>query len=632
MTQPDTPPAPVPPEPSAITPPARSNRRWLLWGGLLTLACLILRVANLRGLPIFGDESIYLRWAQLIRGEAVSAGNQGLHLWVSLADPKPPLHFWLIALFYHWASDPLVVARLISVLAGVAGIPAMLGIGRELGELLVKREKQISGRALGFIAAILAILCPFIAFYQRLATADALFTAESLFIVWFSLRWARLTLNHAKLGGWLTAFWLGLAIGAGLLTRQGVSYTICAMPVTAWLLTLSRTLDDRARNKTHPPPPVRWLRGIFQLLVSALIAAAIWTPYLTAELYPRAREINRQLAANPNAPVSRDELLSEVKRRIMYQKEFTQAGDTRWAMAKRNAFVTFIPAWNDDANPNSGWLPLYMTPLVLAMCVAGLIYAAVRQRPVFIILLMWALVLLAPVVLLVENIFSRYVLAGVPPLLFAGALLLGDTTAALPRKWGWIIAAGLWAVLLAMPVLEIGRQIFAWQRQTLTWGGRGVPSDRYQYLTGWDAGYGTQGAIAYLREAARTNPERPMVVITTDAWGLPADAVWVYLSREPNVRLFFVDGRKIIRPGGAKGTYMLKDDKWLFPPERAFALPAEARVYFVSNDLVGDLAVPAASIYKGANPNLPAPKVFGGIRTTSDEHSVGAAVFLVPHP
>jgi hypothetical protein len=403
------------------------------------------------------------------------------------------------------------------------------------------------------------------------------------------------------------------------------------MPIVAWLLTLSTTLDERALNKTDlPRPPVRWLRGIVQLFFAALVAAALWTPYLTAELHERAREVNRPLTGNANTPATTSELLAEIKRRVMYQEKFTQVDTTRLALASRNAFITFIPAWNTAGHQDSGWLPLYMTPLVLYTCLGGFVYAAIRQRRVLIILLAWALVLLGPVMFLMETVYSRYVLAGVPPLLFAGALLVGDTMAALPRKWGWTIAVGMWAALLVMPVMEFGRQLFRWQDQTLTWTGR-VRGDRYQYLTGWTAGYGTEGAIEHLEKIARENPKKPIVVITTNAWGTPADALWVYLSREPNIKLYFVDGRRVLRPGREAATYLLKDDKWLFPPEQPVRFPPEAAVYFVSNDPVhADIDAPAAQVYRAANTNFPAPTVFPGVKMRQGDRGEGAAVFALP--
>ena len=72
---------------------------YLLLLVVLALFCLLIRAQQLLALPIFGDEAIYLRWAQLVR-----AG----HPWVSLADPKPPLHFWLLAAIYPLTADPLL--------------------------------------------------------------------------------------------------------------------------------------------------------------------------------------------------------------------------------------------------------------------------------------------------------------------------------------------------------------------------------------------------------------------------------------------------------------------------------------------------------------------------------------------
>ncbi len=177
---------------------SRTSRGWVV--GALMLLCLGLRLPGLMALPIFGDESIYLRWAQLIRGEGLAGNAVGHHWWVSLTDPKPPLHFWLIALVYHWASDPLLAARLISVFAGVLCVPLTVWIAQELGFFADSRGSAVSPRTIGLMAAILMSICPFLAFYQRLATQDALFTTESMAIIWLSLRWSRVAVFRHPLG------------------------------------------------------------------------------------------------------------------------------------------------------------------------------------------------------------------------------------------------------------------------------------------------------------------------------------------------------------------------------------------------------------------------------------------------
>ena len=147
---------------------------WWFPAVMLSALCLLIRSQGLMAMPIFGDEAIYLRWAQLVRPDG------GGHWWVSLVDPKPPLHFWILAAVFDWTRDPLAAARGVSVLSGVLCVPAVMLVCEELGRLARPVGVISSGRAVGLIAAILMIFCPFLAFYQRLATADALFVLEML--------------------------------------------------------------------------------------------------------------------------------------------------------------------------------------------------------------------------------------------------------------------------------------------------------------------------------------------------------------------------------------------------------------------------------------------------------------------
>ena len=106
---------------------------------------------GMMGLPIFGDEAIYLRWAQLVRGEGVSHG----YWWVSLADPKPPLHYWLLAVVFRWLGDPLRAGRVLSVVLAVISLPALIWVCEELGHLLSpadaeeRRRRGAAGMGLG---------------------------------------------------------------------------------------------------------------------------------------------------------------------------------------------------------------------------------------------------------------------------------------------------------------------------------------------------------------------------------------------------------------------------------------------------------------------------------------------------
>jgi hypothetical protein len=99
---------------------------------------------------------------------------------------------------------------------------------------------------------------------------------------------------------------------------------------------------------------------------------------------------------------------------------------------------------------------------------------------------------------------------------------------------------------------------------------------------------------------------RPVVIITTDSWGHPADAVWAYLAGQPNVQLYFVSGadRKPVLKSVDGTHYLLKTRKWLDEPEMPVRLDPNVPILFVGpTPLLGLPGEPdAAEIYQSLNP------------------------------
>src|SRR6267143_1033634 len=102
---------------------ARHFAKWALPASA-AFAYLVLRLPGLMALPIFCDESVYIRYAQLIRRAPVSRAL------LSVVDPKPPLHYWLLAAVLRTTSDPLLAARLLSVVAGAASVLVLFPLSR----------------------------------------------------------------------------------------------------------------------------------------------------------------------------------------------------------------------------------------------------------------------------------------------------------------------------------------------------------------------------------------------------------------------------------------------------------------------------------------------------------------------
>ena len=51
-------------------------------------------------------------------------------------------------------------------------------------------------------------------------------------------------------------------------------------------------------------------------------------------------------------------------------------------------------------------------------------------------------------------------------------------------------------------------------------------------------------------------------------------------------RVWYISTPTILTPGGAENTYMLRRDKYLFPPAEPVFIPPEVPVYFITNDPV----------------------------------------------
>ncbi len=167
---------------------------------LLIIAYLLLHLLALTKLPVFADESIYIRWAQLIMDEPWR------YLFFPLNDGKTPLLVWLFVPFQYLLPDPLAAGRIVSVLAG-------------LGQIIVTGLliKKLAGDKLAVITgAILTILLPFWFFYAQMALMDTLLT------LWLTLTlYAVIGLDQTKVMGQKIKWMLlgGLCLGLAFWTK-----------------------------------------------------------------------------------------------------------------------------------------------------------------------------------------------------------------------------------------------------------------------------------------------------------------------------------------------------------------------------------------------------------------------------
>ena len=191
--------------PGSTTGPASPGSRFLSREKLVLAAILALGLALrvfrlMENFPIVGDESIYLRWAEII-------DHQG-QWFISLLDGKQPLPFWLLALQrFAWDGDPLLAARLLSVAAGLLATVGIYAIGKRLG-----------GESAGLTGALLYAALPWAIMYDRLAFVESLVNLAGVTIVYTAIRCFQREGDASS--GWREVAFAGLAVGLGFFTKS----------------------------------------------------------------------------------------------------------------------------------------------------------------------------------------------------------------------------------------------------------------------------------------------------------------------------------------------------------------------------------------------------------------------------
>ncbi len=111
-------------------------------------------------LPVFADEAIYIRWAQLI------IDDWQRYLFFSMNDGKTPLFIWLLNIALKLWDDPLYAGRMVSVLAGLAQLFVTLKLVKKLGGGLVAKT----------LAIFSVMFLPYWYFHHRMALMDSFLT------------------------------------------------------------------------------------------------------------------------------------------------------------------------------------------------------------------------------------------------------------------------------------------------------------------------------------------------------------------------------------------------------------------------------------------------------------------------
>lgn len=223
-----------------------ASKRVVAWwiagvAGILALFALT-RLYNLTYLPIFTDEAIYIRWAQI-------GSRDAAWRFISLVDGKQPLFTWFMMVALRFIRDPLLAGRLVSVVSGIA---TMTGLWLVAWELF--KNKRIA-----FLVSFLYVICPFSLMYDRMALYDSLVAAFSVWNLYLGI----LLVRQKRLD---IALLLGMVLGLGMLNKTSGFLSLYLMPLTLLLF------DWQASGRWR-----RLLRWVSLVLVAAIISQALYS-------------------------------------------------------------------------------------------------------------------------------------------------------------------------------------------------------------------------------------------------------------------------------------------------------------------------------------------------------------------
>lgn len=180
-------------------------RKEIIILAILIAVYFILRLPNLTLQPIFADEAIYIRWAQVMRAEPTLR-------FLPLTDGKTPLFMWLMMPLLKFIEDPLFAGRFLSV---ISGLFTLLGVFFLAGKVFNQR--------VAFWASLLYVIIPYTVFFDRMALVDSMLSAFTIWAVYFAI-WL---LKSQRLD---LAMILGYLLGGAVLTKTPGLLNLLILP------------------------------------------------------------------------------------------------------------------------------------------------------------------------------------------------------------------------------------------------------------------------------------------------------------------------------------------------------------------------------------------------------------------
>lgn len=488
------------------------KKKNLLIPALILVLYVITHLLNLTGLPVFADEAIYIRWAQLI------IDDPGRYAFFPLNDGKTPLLMWLFVPFQFLFSDQLFAARFVSVIIGFFQVIAIGYLTKTLGG----RNKT------SWLAMLLTTLLPFWFFHHRMALTDTLLT------LWLTLTTigvikivqqksssiSKITskslvhyIKKMSKAGWFWIIFTGSSLGLAFWSKLPAVLILPALPFYIFL-----------------PTKKSWIERIMFLLLIGSACVLGVALFLLLKLHPAFGQ-----------------LFSRGGDFLYPLSEILQG---RWQTTISN-FPTYI--W---------YFISYLTaPIVLLMLYAPFSPQFKRQQ---LLLLLSTAAIAGPIMLMGIVVYPRYLFPASIFLIVSAALAYQEIidTWITKAKKTWIkVIIGLVIVLLAantisQSVLLITQALIDPDATPF------VSADQVQYLYEWSSGHGIKQTVDLIKNASQ---DKTIAVATEGYFGTLPDGILLYLHRQ-NVDNIYVEGvgQPVLEiPESFKERAQVYDQVWL---------------------------------------------------------------------
>lgn len=440
------------------------------WVGVsVGIVYLVTHLYHLTALPVFADEAIYIRWAQLI----IDDWKQ--YLFFPLNDGKTPLQMWLMVPWQFVFSDQLWAARWLSVLVGLFQLGSIAAIIKALGG---RPKTQLVGMAL-------TTILPFWYFHHRMALTDALLTLCISWAVWGAIRLTQVAATEKPVITKRQSLWLmvtGISFGLALLSK--IPAILVAPSLLTWCLY---------------PQNISWTkRGHLFIKLSVATGIGIML-FATLKLHPAFGQLFGR--GSDFLYPWRDVLL-----------------EGKWQETLRNipTYFTYVMA--------------YLSLPVLLLTVAS-VFSKSRQRAHGLLLL--SVILFAgPIALLGKVVYPRYFLPIAVWMTVSAALFLEELIVRYVYQSSSLIKKVLAAVVLTLVVVNIiGLStrfiLFSLFKSNDT---PFVAADQVQYLHEWSSGHGITETVELITTTAQT---QTVAVATEGSFGTLPDGLLLYFHRRP---------------------------------------------------------------------------------------------------